>query len=127
MAEGFFNKLSGGNPGIAESAALDQSEIMNPNVISLMDEEDIDMSDKHSKNITEDMIKEADFVIIMSHDLENHFNDLKKFMKLTAKLEVWNIEDAPLNKSVHPPYFKKTKPIIKEKVIDLINRIDKRD
>jgi protein-tyrosine-phosphatase len=128
MAEGFFNKYSKGNPGIAKSAALVQHSVLDSKVNKIMKDEGIDISKKKSKNITKKLVKESDLIVIVNPNLLPYFEKFKKDMKKNSKLEVWNIKDATSATSDADwnRKFKIGKEKVKKKVLDLIKRLDRK-
>lgn len=118
MAEAFFNKYSKKNK--AESAALIKpQDKMHVLVIRAMEEKGVDISNNKSKKVSDDMIKEADIIILMNPVL-------KEFIKLNKKIEVWNIPDVIAKETDEHlyPEFVKARDVIENKVKELIARID---
>lgn len=88
MAEGFARAR-----GIdAMSAGSVPSSHINPLAIEVMKEKGIDISAARPKAITEQMVKQADIVVLTDSSLEKSIpkNIRKKFGK---KLVVWSISD----------------------------------
>ncbi|MEK6846949.1 MAG: hypothetical protein AABY16_02175 [Nanoarchaeota archaeon] len=122
MAESFFNKLAKKHK--AQSAALIKTQDkMHRLVVRAMSEINIDITKNKSKKVTEDMLKEADIVVLMSKDL-NQLLDKSK-LKKGAKVEYWNIPDVIAAETDEQKYheFLKAREIIKEKVKTLINSL----
>ena len=94
MAEGIFNKLANGkatafsagaDPGSYEGNRLKD---VGPLVVRCMSELGIDVSEKVSKQITKEMVNDADMVISMvSMDM------LPEYLNGSKKLVLWKIED----------------------------------
>jgi arsenate reductase (thioredoxin) len=92
MAEAFYNKLT--KDGVATSAGnLDYTPEKYghplPEVITVMNEEGIDLGDKNVKTVTEDMYKDADHVYILCKREECRDFLLHDENKVTF----WKIED----------------------------------
>jgi protein-tyrosine phosphatase len=128
MAESFFNYYSKNNN--AESAALVKpQDKMHRLVINAMKEEEIDISDNKSKKVSDDMLKNADVVVFMNRDLEPYLNDLRKNLKKDCEIEFWNIPDISAKETddhLYPDFIKARKTIKKE-VLNLIERINKKE
>ena len=81
-------------------------------VARAMKEKNIDISKNKSKKVTEEIINEADLIILMSPDL-------KEFLKNTNKeIETWNIPDIiarETDKHLYPGFIK-VRDSIEEKV-----------
>lgn len=118
MAEAFFNKFSKKHKAI--SAALIKShDKMHSLVIRAMKEEKINISKNKSKKLTSRMLKEADLVVLMHPDLKKIFSENKK-------IDIWNIPDIQAIDKDENYYseFVKARELIKQKVKELIKRIE---
>ena len=92
IAEAFFNKLS--NKYRVQSAALiSPQDKMHLFVIKAMKEEGIDISNNKSKKVSEEMLKEADIIILMSENLRPLLNNYNSSLKKSVKIEAWDIPD----------------------------------
>lgn len=116
MAEALFNKYSKKNK--AESAALIKSQDkMHSLVVKAMKEKDIDISKKISKQVTKEMIDEADLIILMDSSLKLEIKN--------KKIEVWNIPETIAKETdIHLyPEFVKARDMIEDKIKELVRRI----
>jgi len=108
IAEGFAKYL-GKNTIEAYSAGSNPSGIVNPCAIEVMKEEGIDISCAKSKGFAELLIKEFDLTITMG------CKDNCPFLPTQKHIE-WQIPD-PKGKDLE--FFRKTRDMVKEKIIDL--------
>jgi protein-tyrosine-phosphatase len=69
MAEAFFNHLAGGKAK-ATSAGTNPVNIIDPTVVQVMKEVDIDISNNRPKKLTVEMLDQADKVITMGCGVE---------------------------------------------------------
>lgn len=124
MAEAFFNKYSKNNKAI--SAGLEETQPkMHKLIINAMKEEDIDISNNISKLTTKEMLNQSDIVILMSKNLSSHLNFIKE--NTSAEIEIWDIPDIHASESDYHlyPEFQKARNIIKNKVLELTNELEK--
>jgi len=120
MAEAWCKKLS---KNFAESAALiSNQEKMHPLVIRASKEFELDLSNQYSKILTEDLIRNADIIVLMSKDLKSSFSHYESLLKPAAKIEYWDIADVVAGeRDMHLyPKFVKTCAIIRDKVKSLV-------
>ncbi len=97
MAEAIFNSLAS-NKAIAASAGVDPGSYegkriseAGPNVTACMKDIGLNVSDRVSKKLTEDMVSNADVVVSMvSKDM------LPDYLQSSAKLILWSIKDPKL-------------------------------
>ena len=123
MAETFFNEYSTKNT--AESAALIRpQDKMHKLIIRAMKEENFDITNNRSKKVSADMIKRADMVILMSPDLKKCLEEFN--IAKTILIEIWQIPDVIAKETDEHLYqnFVKARNIIKEKVKELVKKID---
>ncbi len=92
MAEAFFNHLAGGKAQ-AFSAGTSPASTLDPTAVELMKEVGIDISGKHPKKLTLDMLEQADKVITMGCGVE------QACPVTLTETEDWGLED-PKGKSV---------------------------
>lgn len=111
MAEGFAKKY-GGDVLEAYSAGTHPAEEVNPGAVEVMNEIGIDMSGQYPKTL-EEIPEGLDILITMGCGVVCPFLPNKHE-------EDWGLGD-PAGKPVEE--FRKTRDFIKEKVLDLINRI----
>ena len=122
MAEAFFAHMaprhhatSAGFLVLPEREGRPISEVTDK-VIQSMQEEGIDMSAKVQNKITPAMVEEADKVIVLAPEAA-----LPDFLEYSPKLEIWNVSDAG---GTDQAFHHHTRDLIKEKVRNLIQRID---
>lgn len=113
MAEGFAKTLG---QGVLEvySAGTEKYDKVKDKAIQVMDEVGIDISDQYPKLI-EDIPEKVDFLITMGCNVVCPFIPNSHF-------EDWNLED-PSGGSLED--FRHTRDLIKEKVVDLIEKVKK--
>ncbi len=112
MAEGFLKRLAGDDFVVYSAGSEDQDSI-NPNAVEVMKEIDIDISEQYPKSLS-DIPTEIDILITMGCDV--------KISDATYHYtEDWAIDD-PTDGSLDD--FRKVRDIIKQKCIDLIERIE---
>ncbi len=113
MAEAFFNHMSRGNT-IAFSAGTMPSERVDPVVIEVMKELDIDLSGKKPKQLTAEMLKDSEKVITMGCSMEGICP------ATLAETEDWGLPD-PKGKSKEE--IRKIRDEIKSRVSNLLKGI----
>jgi len=115
MAEAFFNKLTEGK-AIGLSAGTQPSNKVNPVVVEVMREVDVDIGDNKPKALTRDMVGIANRMITMGCGAE-----AKAVCPATfVETEDWALED-PKGKSVGQ--VRKIRDKIKERVSKLVKEI----
>ncbi|MGD0355358.1 MAG: arsenate reductase ArsC [Dehalococcoidia bacterium] len=113
MAEAFFNHMSKGKP-LAFSAGTMPSDRVDPMVIEVMKELDIDISGKKPKQLTAEMLKSSKKVITMGCSTE----DVCPATLVTT--EDWGLPD-PKGKSKEE--IRKIRDEIKSRVTRLLEEI----
>lgn len=113
MAEAFFNQLAAGK-ATAVSAGTKPASQINPAVILVMREANIDMSYHTPKLLTLEMMENADRVITMGCGVED------TCPASIVPMEDWGIED-PAGKPLEK--VKEIRDIIREKVEALIKEL----
>ena len=111
MAEGFARAL-GKKVMEASSAGMAATGILSPEVQEVMEEEGIDISRQTSKQITREMVDQADLVVSLGGCPECNFPDL-----LEGKLITWPVPD-PFGLDIS--HHRRVRDMIKKKVMDLI-------
>lgn len=96
IAEGLFNTMQTQHQGISAGVALSGPECSlaelfpkAQSVIDVMAEEDVDVSLYIRKQLTEDMVNDADRVVLIMEDE----TDIPPYLSNSKKLERWNIPD----------------------------------
>ncbi|MGD0856628.1 MAG: arsenate reductase ArsC [Dehalococcoidia bacterium] len=110
MAEAIFNKMTEGE-ALAASAGTMPAGLVDPDVIELMKEEGIDISSAKPKQLTTEMLKEADKVITMGCGVEEACPAFR------VNSEDWGLPD-PKGKSKEE--IRKIRDEIKVRVIRLL-------
>lgn len=113
MAEGFFNHLAKGKAK-AISAGISPAEQVHPKIIEIMQEAGIDIRNPKPKQLTTDMLQQADLVITMGCEAKN------ACPASFTKTQDWDLED-PKGKSLE-----ETRPIrdqIKVRVERLLSEL----
>ncbi|GAB6274217.1 MAG: hypothetical protein STSR0004_10800 [Peptococcaceae bacterium] len=113
MAEAFFNKLAAGK-ATAFSAGMSPAPIINPKVMKVMQEIGIDLSRQKPKQLTPELVSEADLVVSMGCGTENICP------AAFVETEDWNLEDPgekPLEK------VREIRDQIKARVTKLWNQV----
>ena len=113
MAEAFFNHRAGGKVQ-AFSAGTNPASSVDPAVVELMKEVGMDISDKHPKLLTMEMLGQADKVITMGCGVE------KVCPATFTETEDWGLED-PKGKPLEE--VRKIRDEIKLKVIKLVQEV----
>jgi arsenate reductase len=115
MAEGFYNHFT--DSDTAASAGTDEFSTghyttPHPDVISVMKEEGIDISDKKVKYVTEEMIDAADEVYVLTGR-----GDCPEFITSSPKVIYWQVPD-PYGMTLDS--IRRTRDSIKEKVSTIV-------
>ena len=111
MAEGFAKHYSKGKVEAISAGTMPSSEI-NPLAIQVMQEKGVDISRNKPKLITNQMVQEADTIIVMGCSAQGFCP-----APLLGKVTDWNIED-PKGKSLEK--VREIRDNIEEKVRELI-------
>lgn len=115
MAEAFFNKMS--RAAKASSAGTKPAMAVNPMAVKVMKEVGIDISGARPKLLTLEMLEKADKVITMGCSVEGVCPGA------IVETEDWGIED-PAGKPIEK--FREVRDLIKEKVADLVRKLERR-
>ncbi len=116
MAEGYA-RAWGGDVMEASSAGTAALGHVSPEVIEVMKEDGVDISGQKSRQITREMVEEADLVVALGGCPESYFPDL-----LEDKLVHWTTPD-PFGQSI--VQSRKVRNLIKTRVMDLTIDISK--
>lgn len=115
MAEAYYNHFAKSNgaksAGISHTAPQKYPRLVDE-VIQVMKEDGIDVSDKKVKTVTKEMADESDKIFVMCDKEE-----CPEFILDSAKVDFWKIDD-PYGTSIDN--FRKTRDLIKSKVKNLI-------
>ena len=111
MAEAWAKKL-GGNILEVYSAGTEKYPEVKPLAVKVMEEVDIDMS-SHYPKLLSDIPEEVDYLITMGCNVVCPFVP-------NCYTEDWGLDD-PSGGPIED--YRRTRDIIKEKVVDLINRV----
>jgi arsenate reductase len=114
MAEGFAKHYGNGNVEAISAGTVPSSEI-NPLVVQVMQEKGIDISKNRPKQITNQMVQEADTIVVMGCSAQGFCP-----APLLGKVVDWNIGD-PRGKSLEK--VREIREEIEAKVRKLINEI----
>ncbi len=117
MAEGFLKTMA---PHIkVQSAGTKPSACINPNVIKVMQEIDIDIANNTPKEIKEDITQTKDVIVVNMGCIDT---DSCPAILLTKQHNIinWDIDD-PKDKSIEQ--VRKIRDTIRGKVIDMINEL----
>lgn len=117
IAEAFFNKLSGKNKAISAGTYVNEKEGVGLHefVVKCMVKEGIDLSKNRRKQLTEQMVKEADKIIVMT-EKEN----LPDYLAGSNKIIFWEVEDG---KGQSYEFHLKMRDQIKRRINQLIKEI----
>jgi arsenate reductase (thioredoxin) len=118
MAEGFFRKYAS-KGHITLSAGTKPSGEVNPLAIQVMKEVGIDISNQRSKDLTEDMIRNATIVVNMGC-MDNNFCPTLYIPKVID----WRLED-PKGKSIEK--VREIRDEIERRVRELAAELNKQD
>jgi len=115
MAEAFYNQRSNGamSAGTDPKTPAKYPNMLDP-VVSVMAQEGIDISSHKVKTVDEQMVRNADRIIVMCNR-----KFCPDFVLGSSKVEFWEIED-PFDKDLD--FMEKTKDIVKENVLSLIDK-----
>jgi protein-tyrosine-phosphatase len=113
MAEAFMNQFSKKTKAI--SAGAEPDEKVHPWTVKVMKEIGLDVTRQKPKQLTEEMMKKANKIIIMDADL---LREIPK--QYSSKIETWQIEKL-LGKSLES--VRKIRNTIKKKVEQLIQEL----
>jgi protein-tyrosine-phosphatase len=114
MAEGFTKHYGGGKVEAMSAGTMPLNEV-NPLVIQAMQEKGIDISNNKPKQITTQMVKDADAIIVMGCSAQGFCP-----APLLSKVIDWNIED-PKGKSLEK--VREIRDEIEKKVRELLGEI----
>ena len=115
IAEALFNKLHPNNPAI--SAGIEghhEGESLSSEVISVLSEEGIDVSNKRVKKLTEKMVDSSDKIIILCG--KEDCNKVNALLKKNNKNEFWDVPDTE-GKGANE--LRKTKQLLKKKIEEI--------
>jgi arsenate reductase len=116
MAEAFYNQLTGhqdaGSAGV-DSTTPERYTHPTEDIVKVMREERIDVSDKRVKIVTKEMIDDSDKVIVMCQ--KQYCPD---FVLNSEKAEFWEIKD-PYHENLDG--VRKIRDIVKSQVVSLIS------
>lgn len=120
MAAAFFNKIAGerGLGLLGESAGTDPGTGVHPEVIEVMKEEGIDLSEQHPKLLTNEMVEAADRVFSMGCSIEEACPAV-----FFPNLEDWALED-PKGKPIQR--VREIRNDIRKRVENLIEGLESR-
>jgi len=123
IAEAYFNKFAKEKrlKWQAKSAGFLEAEKINEKAIILMEEEGIDISSKKPKLMTEEMIKSADKIVVVCQECEEQGLCLN--LPKDEKTEYWRL---PNPAEMEIDQARKIRNLVKEKTIDLIERLKER-
>ena len=113
IAEVFFNKLAAGK-ATAFSAGMSAASSINPKVMKVMQEIGIDLSRQKPKQLTPELVEEADLVVSMGCGMENICP------AAFVETEDWDLED-PSEKPQEKA--REIRDQIKARVTELWNRV----
>ena len=115
MAEGFFNRLNKNPDYTGLSAGLKAAEAIKPLAVEVMGEKGIDISGQKPKNLTLDMIENAEKIITMGC--------IKSCPAAPPEKTVdWKLDD-PAGKPVE--FYRRIRDEIEDKVEKLIEELEK--
>jgi protein-tyrosine-phosphatase len=113
MAEAFFNHLAKGKAR-AMSAGTNPASIIDPTVVQVMKEVDIDISSNRPKKLTLEILNQADKVITMGCGAEN------VCPASFVETEDWGLEDP---KGKHIDEVREIRDEIKSRVAEMLKNI----
>ena len=113
MAEAFFNNMAKGKAEAA-SAGTSPATSIDPVVVKVMQEAGIDISDKHPRKLTLEMLEQADRVVTMGCGVE------QACPATFTQTEDWGLED-PKGKSVGK--IREIRDEIRRRVIGLLSSL----
>lgn len=117
MAEGFFRKYAPeGYEGLS-AGTVPTSEI-NPLAVRAMEEVGVDISKQKPKDLTEDMMKEADKIVNMGC-MDDKFCPAL----FVPKIIDWGIED-PKDKKIEK--IREIRNEIEKRILEVVDRLDKK-
>jgi len=115
VAHEFFERYNDNDEHKVDSAAL-VYDFKTPHrlVVKVMNEIDIDISEKIPKKVNQELIDWADLIVLMFSDLEEPLNKYKIDDK---KIEIWDVEDITVdhNEDAHLTKFIQSRIIIEKK------------
>lgn len=115
MAEGYYNHFTKTNDaksaGVSESAPKKYPRLIDE-VIEVMKEEGIDLSDKKVKTVTKEMVDESDKVFVLCDKVY-----CPEFLLNSDRVTFWQVPD-PFETGIDN--FRKIRDLIKSKVSGLI-------
>lgn len=115
IAQGYYNHLTHStNASSAATSSHTEGQFMQPadEVITVMQEEGIDVSNQSVRHITREMVEDADEIYVL-----NSRGDCPAYLADSSKVVFWPVVD-PWGSSLDN--FRRTRDIIKEKVIGII-------
>lgn len=115
IAEGYYNHLTrtlnASSAGVDPTTPARYPKLV-PEVLRVMDEEEIDLSEKKVKYVTEEMVNQSDKIFILCKK-----KDCPDFLLKHHTISFWEIED-PYNTSVET--FRIIRSEIKRKILELL-------
>lgn len=116
MAEAFYNEFSSSN-GATSAGVLDFTPKKYvhpvPEVVEVMKEEGIDVSQKLVKTVTPEMVEDSDKIYVLCPEQQ-----VPDFVSKSKKVENWNVVD-PFGRSLED--FRNIRDQIMQKVRDIIS------
>ena len=122
VAEAYFNKFARERNlnWQAKSAGFLEADKVNEKAIVLMKEEGIDISDKKPKLLTQEMLTQADKIVVVCKECEKEGLCLN--LPKNKEIDYWRLED-PAKMELEKG--REIRNLIKEKILALIGTLEK--
>lgn len=114
MAEVFYNSLTKSNDATSAGATAETKDHISKRAIEAMNDIGIDASNLKPKQLTEQMVNDADRVIYFPSDY------MPDYVKESTKSELWDVIDPHYHKEEGMPLVHRIRDDIKQRVEKLV-------
>lgn len=114
MAEAFYNQLTGTQNASSAGAIADDGTQISQRCIDVMNEVGIDMTDRRSTLLTQELVTRADKLMLFPTDY------MPDFAKDADNVEVWDVADPHYNKDKGMDFVRQVRDDIRKHIEALI-------
>lgn len=115
MAEAFYNSLTNSSDAVSAGATAETKDHISKRTIEAMSDIGYDATNLKPKQLTEQMVNEADKVIYFPSDY------MPDYVKQSEKAELWDVVDPHYHKEEGMPLVHKVRDDIKQRVEKFVN------